>query len=254
MADAQPQVIAVKRIGRTLILTLDRPTHRNALDSATMRGLQVWLEKAERDQDVACVLLAGAPPGFCAGSDLKELALLDPGGMAGHEAETAAVVRRIAWLSKPVIAAVEGFALGGGFILAVSCDVVVTGRDARWRLPEVANGWLPPWGLGALLARVGPARARLLVWGAEQIDGAEAHRLGVADLLAEPGQAETRALAVADALAALPSSAVASTKRFFEPFAAADGERLDVAASRAFVQDCTSPAAQATFARFGARL
>lgn len=137
--------------------------------------------------------------------------------MRRHEADTAAIARRIGVLGKPVIAAVEGFALGGGFILAASCDVVVTAENTRWHLPEVPNGWLPPWGLGALVARVGPTKARLLTWGAEPIDGTEALRLGVADYGAPAGEALARAIALAEKLAALPREAVASTKRFFEP-------------------------------------
>lgn len=151
------------------------------------------------------------------------------------------------------VAAIEGYALGGGFILAASCDIVVTTSDARWHLPEVANGWLPPWGLGALLARVGPVKARLLAWGAEPIDGAEAFRLGVADHLCDPGESRAKAIAVASALAALPRPAAVSVKRFFEPFAASDCERLDRAASRAFGADCDSPAARATLSKFAAK-
>lgn len=243
-------MIAATRDGAVLRLTLDRPARRNALGTEGVRALDAALVAADRDDTVRAIVLAGAPPAFCAGSDLKELGGLSIPAMCDHEAITAAVARRIALLAKPVVCAVEGYALGGGFILAVSCDVVVTAADATWRLPEVANGWLPPWGLQALLARVGPVRARMLVWGAEPIDGREAHRLGVADLLAPEGGALARATAYATALAALPAEAVTSAKRFFEPLAAHDAERLDAAASRAFAQDCRGPAAAATLARF----
>jgi enoyl-CoA hydratase/carnithine racemase len=243
-------MLTVERDGAVAVLILDRPERRNALGTASMRALDVALATADADPATGAVVLTGRAPAFCAGSDLKELGLLDVAGMCAHEAETAAVARRIARLDVPVIAAVEGYALGGGFILAVSCDVVVGASDARWHLPEVTNGWLPPWGLGALLARTGPVAARRLVWGAEPIDGREAHRIGVVDHLAEPGQALATALATAARLAALPREAVRSAKRFFEPQAAADGERLDAAAARAFAADCAAPAAAATLARF----
>jgi enoyl-CoA hydratase/carnithine racemase len=253
MDDVPMNIVASETLGRVRLVTLNRPSRRNALGTSSMRALEAALQAAEADPTIGAVLLRAAPPAFCAGSDLKELAGLDAAGMAAHEAITAAVTRRIPLMAKPVIAAVEGYALGGGFILAASCDVVVTARDARWHLPEVTNGWLPPWGLGALIARVGAVRARLLTWGAEPILGEEAQRLGVADLVAEPGGAEARALQLAQALAGLPPEAVASTKRFYEAFAAMDAERLDAVAGRAFAADCASPAARATFARFGAR-
>lgn len=236
--------------GRVALLTMSRPERRNALGTDSMCALAAALTEADRDEAVGAIVLTGAPPAFCAGSDLKELGGLPIPAMCDHEAETAAVARRIAHLGKPVIAAVEGYALGGGFILAVSCDVVVTASDARWNLPEVKIGWLPPWGLGALIARVGPVKARLLTWGAEPVDGAEALRLGIADIATEPGGALPRAMALAGALAALPGEAVRSTKRFYEPFIATDAERLDAVASRAFAADCAAPAAKATLDRF----
>lgn len=236
--------------GSVAILTLDRAARRNALGTESMRALSAALRTADADAAVRVIVLTGAPPAFCAGSDLKELGGLSIPAMCAHEAETAAVARGIGFLTKPVVAAVEGYALGGGFILAVSCDVVVSAEDVRWHLAEVSNGWLPVWGLQALAARVGPVRARLLTWGAEPIDGPEALRLGVADYTAAPGGALERAVAVAQALARLPPEAAASAKRFFEPFVMADAERLDGVASRMFARDCQSASAQATLARF----
>ncbi|MGS0897220.1 enoyl-CoA hydratase/isomerase family protein [Burkholderia stagnalis] len=236
--------------GHVLRLVMDRPERRNALGSASIAELARELEAADRDPAIRAIVLAGAQPAFCAGSDLKELGGLSIHDMCDHERDTAQVARYIAGMAKPVIAAVEGYALGGGFILAASCDVVVTAANARWHLPEVANGWLPPWGLQALLARVGAVRARLLTWGESPVGGKEAHRLGVADFVAEPGDADSTALALATRLAALPPEAVASCKRFFEPFASLDGERLDRAASAHFAANCAAPAAQQTLAKF----
>lgn len=233
-----------------LTLSLNRPDRRNALCTEGMKRLHSVLADADKDSSVRAIVLTGVAPAFCAGSDLKELGGLDIAGMCAHEAETASVARGISHLTKPVIAAVEGYALGGGFILAVSCDLVVSAANARWHLPEVLNGWTPPWGLGALLARVGPVKARALTWGAEPIDGSEAHRLGVADRLAAPGEALATALALASKLAKLPPEAVKSVKQFYEPFAASEAERLDHVASRLFAQDCESTAAKSTLARF----
>jgi enoyl-CoA hydratase/carnithine racemase len=243
-------MLKVETQGSVTVLTLDRAARRNALGTESMRVLAAALREADADPAVRAIVLTGAPPAFCAGSDLKELGGLSIPSMCDHEAETAAVVRSIGFLTKPVVAAVEGYALGGGFILAVSCDVVVSAENARWHLAEVTNGWLPVWGLQALTARVGPVRARLLTWGAEPVDGREALRLGVADYGAPAGGALDRAMAVAEGLAGLPPEAVASAKRFFEPFVMADAERLDSVASRMFARDCESSAAQATLSRF----
>ena len=180
---------------------------------------------------------------------------MDLTGMGAHEAHTATLARSIVHMNKPVVAGVEGFALGGGFVLAVSCDVVVSDPSARWHLPEVTIGWIPPWGIQALVARVGPVTARRLVWGADPFDGREAHRLGVADYLAEPGETvREAALRVAKGLAALPAEAVASTKQFFAPLVSGQGESLDAWANRPFLADCGHPAAKATLNRFGVRV
>jgi enoyl-CoA hydratase/carnithine racemase len=174
--------------------------------------------------------------------------------MREHEAHTASLTRSFAMLDTPLIAGVDGFALGGGFVLAISCDVVVTSADARWHLPEVSIGWIPPWGLQALVARVGPVVARRLTWGAEAFDGREAHRVGIADYVAGPSETVLdAALHRAAQLAALPQPAVSSTKQFFAPLIGGTGETFDVAANRMFANDCGHPVAQATLKRFGVK-
>ncbi len=240
-----------ERRGPVCVIEIDRPSRRNALDHATVMALRTRFAALDADDTVSAIVLSGTPPGFCAGSDLKELATLDRHGMAAHEADTAAFARGISFLSKPVVSAVSGFALGGGFILAASCDVVVSEPGTRWHLPEVPNGWIPPWGLTVLSARCGPVAARRLTWGASSIDGAEAYRLGVADILAD--NALEGAVAEAEALAKLPAEAVASTKRFFARQIMASGEADDMEANILFVEDCRSEAAAATFKRFGMR-
>lgn len=236
--------------GPVAVVTIDRPQRRNALGSDLMAQLGSALASAEHDNSVRSIVLTGASPAFCAGSDLKELAGLSIAEMCHHESVTAAFARAMGYRAKPVIAAVEGYALGGGFILAASCDIVVSASNARWHLPEAPNGWLPPWGLMALMARVGPVRARRLTWGAKPIDAVEAERIGLVDDLVEPGTALTHAIQVANDLAAVPPEAIASTKRFFEPFVMADAERFDEVASREFALNCESPSSKKTFERF----
>jgi enoyl-CoA hydratase/carnithine racemase len=250
-----PAQLRTEQAGDITVLTIDRPGRRNALGQQLIEELREELDRADRDPGTRVIVLTGSAPGFCAGSDLKELAGMDLASMGAHEAHTAMLARSIALMSKPVVAGVEGFALGGGFVLAVSCDVVVSDPSARWHLPEVMIGWIPPWGIQALVARVGPVAARRLVWGAEPFDGTEAHRLGVTDYLVPPGESvREAALRVARSLAALPAQAVASTKQFFAPIVSGQGESMDAWANRLFLADCGHPAAKATLNRFGVRV
>ncbi len=247
-------MLEVKTEGAVAVLTMNRPQRRNALCTELVGRLAETIRALDDDAGVRAIVLQGASPGFCAGSDLKELATMDLRQMSEHEAITAAFARSIAMLSKPVIAAVEGFAMGGGFALATSCDIVVTSSACRWHLPEVQIGWIPPWGLEPLAARVGPVGARRLTWGAEPIDGTEAHRLGVADYLSSPGAAPGDAIALGERIAKLPQPAVASTKRYFAALVIGTGEARDAEANRLFREDCRHEVARATLARYGVKL
>lgn len=244
------QHLSLQAHGAVHLVTLSRPERRNALGTQTMEELTEAIGTARSD-GFAAIVLTGAPPAFCAGSDLKELAGQTPAEMTEHERQTGAVAASIARADVPVIAAVEGYALGGGMILAASCDVVITATDARWNLPEVRNGWLPPWGLGALVARVGPIRALGLTWGAADCDGSEAHRIGLADQVCPPGEAVSVALALAERLAALPAHAVISTKKFYQHYREPSAHELQSAAQ--FERDAGHPAAQAVLSRFASK-
>ena len=156
-------------------------------------------------------------------------------------------MQRLARLERPVVAAVHGFALGGGLMLAIGCDVVVTAVGAVWRLPEVELGFFPPWGLEALLARVSVARARRLVWGEAPLSGAEAAQLGLADEAVPDAATLPRAREVAQRLAALPAGSVRATKRFFGQHATTHG--LDAIAREVYRVNCEDGAAEATFRR-----
>ncbi len=248
-------MLEISRHEAVCILTIDRPNRRNAIGHDLVRKLGEDLETLDRDPAVGAIVLAGKAPGFCAGSDLKELASMDLPGMCRHEAETARLCRSFAFLQKPIIAAVDGFALGGGFVLAISCDIVVSSLGAKWGLPEVSIGWIPPWGLQALVARVGPSQARRLTWGEETFDGREAHRLGIADFLApEGGSAVEAALERGRKLASLPPAAVSATKRFFASLAAGPAEPMDALANVMFAENCEHRAARQTLEKFGMKV
>ncbi|MEO0385455.1 MAG: enoyl-CoA hydratase/isomerase family protein [Pseudomonadota bacterium] len=243
------QIMIENRDGYAVV-TMNKPQRRNALGTQSITELQSALNDRAADEACRAIVLTGAPPAFCAGSDLKELGGLSVPGMSAHEELTARVARQMAYLPVPIIAAVEGYALGGGFILATSCDVVVTGASTKWAMPEVKNGWLPPWGLQTLIARTGSVKARLITWGTEEIDGSEALRLGIADSIAPDGQVLEKAREMAERLAALPATSVRSTKRFFEGAVTGASEQMDAEASRLFASDCEGEAAKALLAKF----
>jgi enoyl-CoA hydratase/carnithine racemase len=179
---------------------------------------------------------------------------MDIAQMCAHEAETARVVRAIGFMEKPAVAAVSGFALGGGVGLAVGCDLIVTHPECRWHMPEVPNGWLPPWALASLSVRIGPVAARRLVWASEPITGAEAYDLKLADYLVPLSDVEREAIALAERLAALPRVAVASTKRFFTPLVNGSAEAGDMLANRIFAENCQDDASKATLRKFGMKI
>ena len=118
--------------GGVLEITLVRERLRNALDLATTERLLRSLETARKDDGVRAVLLRGEGAGFCAGSDVKEMASASMDERVRIAERKAALMRALADLDKPVVCAVHGFALGGGFMLAIGCDVVVTASEAAW--------------------------------------------------------------------------------------------------------------------------
>jgi enoyl-CoA hydratase/carnithine racemase len=219
-----------------------------------MQAFSEAFVELDRNEGIAAIVISATAPGFCAGSDLKELATMDIAQMCAHEAETAQVVRAIGFMEKPVIAAVSGFALGGGVGLAVGCDLIVTHPECRWHMPEVPNGWLPPWALASLSVRVGPVAARRLVWASEPITGTEAYDLKLADYLVPMSEVEREAIALAERLAALPRVAIASTKRFFTPMINGTAEASDRLANRVFAENCQDDASKATLRKFGMKV
>ncbi|MBH5392054.1 enoyl-CoA hydratase/isomerase family protein [Bradyrhizobium diversitatis] len=245
--------IIIEQHAAVAVLTMNKPERRNALGTESVRALSAALRQCDRNEEINAIVLTGCEPAFCAGSDLKELGGLSVEDMCEHEAVTARVVREIPMLGAPVVAAVEGYALGGGFGLALACDVIISAANVKWKMPEVRNGWLPPWGLIPVIAKVGPARARLLTWGIYEVDGVEAFRLGLVEQLCEPGRARETAIRTAERLAALPRGSARSTKRYFQQFIVPDCERLDAEAGRIFADDARSEASQATLARFAAK-
>lgn len=233
--------------GPVRCVELDRPARRNAMThEMVVRLIEVFAD-ANSEDGVRAVFLSGAGKGFCAGSDLSGLAEMQPGARAGFEAASGRLARMIGQCRKPVIAGVHGFAVGGGLTLAAACDVVVSHPDAKWSLPEVPVGLFPAWGMGAVIQRAGVAVARQLAWGVDVLDAADAHRLGLVDLVADDVQAA--AMSLAGRLSDLPRRQSEAVKRYFSHFAS--DEYADLHAVDIFMEMTETPEARATLRKYG---
>jgi len=206
-----PARLLVHRDGDVVVLTFNRPERRNALDRTAFAELTGALRAADGDHEVGAVVLAGAPPAFCAGADLDELKTLsddDPRALGPVFEE---LLDTLARLSVPLIAAVDGAAVGLGATLLLHCDVVVAGDQARLRFPFVPLGVTVEAGAGALLPELVGAQqaARLLLTGC-WVDADEAMSLGLAAVRAVA--ALPAAMELARAVAAQPREAVRTTR------------------------------------------
>jgi len=174
-------LVLVETADRVRTLTVNRPEKLNALNSEVMAALDAALDGARGDASVGVVVITGAgEKSFIAGADIGELSKLTPVEGRAHARRGQAVLAKLETLGKPVIAAVNGYALGGGCELALACTIRVASENARFGQPEVKLGLIPGAGGTQRLQRiVGRGRALELVLTGETIDAAEAWRIGL---------------------------------------------------------------------------
>jgi enoyl-CoA hydratase len=208
-------VLVEAAAGPIATVTVDRPAALNALDAATLGALVDVFASLATERELRCVILTGAgEKAFVAGADIKAMAAMTPAEAGALSALARRLGELIEGLPAPVIAAVTGYALGGGCELALACDFIYASRAARFGQPEVSLGVIP--GLGGtqrLARRVGLARARELLYTGALIDADEALRLGLVNAVVEPADLLPRVRAVAQAIAARAPLAVAAAKR-----------------------------------------
>ncbi len=205
------------------VLTVNRPKALNALDAATIAELSEALELA-RDPAVRALVVTGAgEKAFVAGADIAGMATMSPAEARTFSEAGHATFAKLEALPIPTIAAVNGFALGGGCELAMACDLVYASEKARFGEPEVSLGLIPGFGgTQRLVRRVGLMRAKELVLSGEMIDAAKAKAIGLAlDVLA-PEALLPHAIAQARTIASRGPAAVAAAKRLMEQGAALD--------------------------------
>ncbi|MDQ6747060.1 MAG: crotonase/enoyl-CoA hydratase family protein, partial [Candidatus Dormibacteraeota bacterium] len=204
--------LSITQRGPVRILTIDRPARRNAVDAATARELAQAFRDFDEDPAASVAVLTGAGGHFCAGADLKALAggdrrelTIEGDGPMGPTRMT---------LGKPVIAAVEGYAVAGGLELALWCDLRVAARDAvfgvfcrRFGVPLIDGGTV------RLPRLVGHSRAMDMILSGRGVSGEEALAFGLANRLADPGRALDDAVALGLELAALPQACLRNDRR-----------------------------------------
>lgn len=208
-------MIAVERDAGVAIVTIDRQDALNALDPPTLTELRDRLAELADDGQARVVVLTGAGErAFVAGADIKAMSAMDieqaqAWGALGHETATL-----LETMPKPTIAAVNGFALGGGCELALACDVRYASTAAKLGQPEVSIGIIPGWGGTQRLPRVvGIGRAKELIMSGRMVDADEALRIGLVNAVFEPGELLEKALELARELAAKSPLILAAAKQ-----------------------------------------
>lgn len=200
------------------ILTIAKPQALNALSSDVLKEINSCLDQIEKDTAIRCLIVTGeGEKAFVAGADIKEIQSLSKETAFEFAGLGQKVFMRLEALSIPVIAAVNGFALGGGLELAMACDFIIAARTARFGLPEVTLGLMPGFGGSVRLARrVGPAMAKQLTFTGDMINADEALRIGLANKICEPAELLSEVNKIATTICQRAPLGVAGVKHTIE--------------------------------------
>lgn len=207
-------LVRVERRDAIALVTLDRQEVLNALDSALLEAIDLTFASLADDSTLRAVVLTGAGKAFVAGADIRAMASLSPDEALAFARRGQTVFDRIAAFPRPVIAAVNGFALGGGCELALACDIRIGSDRAKLGQPEVGLGVPPGFGGTQRMARlVGPSIAKRLLFTGETVDAARALGLGLLDEVVPGESLLPRCLEIAALVATKGPSAVAACKQ-----------------------------------------
>jgi enoyl-CoA hydratase len=207
-----PELLRVEVEERVATIRLDRPP-MNAISSAMQEELRAAATQVSENADVRAVVVYGGEKVFAAGADVKEFAGQDHAFMVRDAARVVSSIDAIARIPKPVIAAVTGFALGGGCELALAADFRVSADDAKWGQPEIQLGIIPGMGGTQRLPRlVGPAKAKDLIYTGRFVDAQEALEIGLVDAVVPAGEVYATAITMAKKLVKGPALALAAAK------------------------------------------
>lgn len=213
--------LLTERRGGIAILTLNRPAQRNALSEALISALTQAIRDVGSDDAIRAVVIAGSPPAFCAGHDLKEMTAhrSDPDGGRGYYEDLftrcSAMMSSIVRTPKPFIAAVEGIATAAGCQLVATCDMAIAGADARLATNGIDQGLFCSTPMVALTRNVAPKHAMELLMSGRMIGAEEAARIGLVNRVVSAGEALAAAIALAEVCAAKSQVAVRTGKDAF---------------------------------------
>jgi enoyl-CoA hydratase len=203
--------IIVETRGKVGLVRLNRPQALNALNAALLGELGAAVDAFEADPDIGCIVIAGSDKAFAAGADIKEMATKS--FMDAFMKDLAADWDRVARARKPVVAAVAGFALGGGCELAMHCDIIIAADNAKFGQPEIKLGVIPGIGGTQRLAHaVGKAKAMDLCLTGRMMDAAEAERAGLVSRIVPLASLMDEALKTADTIASMSLPALMLAK------------------------------------------
>lgn len=221
MDDTQPSVVLEERRGSTALVTLNRPEARNAVNPAITDAMTTVLDSLAADGDVRAVVLTGAGEVFCAGMDLKAAAAGKAHGSSHPEHGFGSLTTRD--FRKPMVAAVNGAALAGGFELVLACDLCVASSAARFGIPEVRRGLMAvAGGLIRLPRRIPRAVALELAMTGDAIDAERARELGLVNRVVDAGSVVDEALRLAERIAENAPLAVRTSRRIIRESADLD--------------------------------
>jgi enoyl-CoA hydratase/carnithine racemase len=215
MADQEEAVLAIEALGdHTQLWTLNRPRRRNAFNGALLNALNTQLDLLAESPHVRCVIVTGAGDrAFSAGADLKERRTMKPAAVVAFVTQIGATFTRVAWGRPPFIAAISGFALGGGLELALACDLRAVDDSSSVGLPETSLGIIPGAGGTQRLSRlVGIGRAKELIFSGRRIGAQEALDIGLAELDGRDSSALDAAKRCAEQIVRNAPVAVAAAK------------------------------------------
>jgi len=211
--------VLTERRGRVLVITLNRPEAMNAINGALSEGLRSAVQELDSDSGLTAGVVTGAGKGFCSGMDLKAFSRGEDIGPMLEFVQNGA--------AKPLVGAIEGFALAGGLELALSCDLLVAARGAKLGIPEVGVGLFAAGaGLFRLPGRVGYGTAMEMAITGDPITAEEAADHGLVSRLTEPGEALSAALVLAERIARNAPLAVAASKQLIRATQGATEEEL----------------------------
>ncbi|HEY8811222.1 MAG TPA: enoyl-CoA hydratase/isomerase family protein [Candidatus Dormibacteraeota bacterium] len=240
------ELVRVERRDAIAIVTINRPEVRNALNPAALADLRAALEFVGRNPAVACAILAGEGGTFTTGDDLTETAAMEDAGFADMIEGFQSITRALRAMAMPVIAAIEGYAVGGGLEIAAACDLRVCAEDTIFFCPEVRLGLLMSNGSSSILPRlIGAGRTRELMLTGRRFDAGWAERAGLVNRVVPRGEVLAAAVSMAGEVAANQLTAVRMTKQLLNRVEDAEVTQALAAETQAAREAFADPAAVA---------